>query len=112
MLPLQSYLDTLLGNDADVDSLATDQVEDGLLRLEDAALILVGGCAYLLDEDNGQLAMARMARLPLNSRIQAMGRQLLQHRRMQGTMMVNAANVLQRVWRRRQLRAAASMLPV
>jgi hypothetical protein len=100
---LQGYLDMLLGNDADVDTLGSDQLEEGLVRLEDAALLLVGGCEYLLEEGDGQLALARMARLPLGGRIKAMGQQLLRHRRMQSAMVENAANVLQRVWRRRQL---------
>jgi hypothetical protein len=100
---MQGYLDMLLGNDADVDTLGSDQLEEGLVRLEDAALLLVGGCEYLLEEGDGQLALARMARLPQGSRIKAMGQQLLRHRRMQSAMVGNAANVLQRVWRRRQL---------
>lgn len=93
----------LLGNDADVDTLGSDQVEEGLVRLEDAALLLVGRCEYLLEDAEGQLALARMTRLPPGVRIKAMGQQLLRHRRMQSAMVENAANVLQRVWRRRQL---------
>ncbi|WIA33826.1 hypothetical protein OEZ86_006935 [Tetradesmus obliquus] len=102
----QGYLDSLLGADADVEALASDHLEGGLVRLEDAALLLVGGCggiAYLLEEQDPQLALARMQRLPLGGRIKAMGQQLLRHRRMEPAMVENAANVLQRVWRRRQL---------
>ncbi|WIA13678.1 hypothetical protein OEZ85_007238 [Tetradesmus obliquus] len=102
----QGYLDSLLGADADVEALASDQLEGGLVRLEDAALLLVGGCGgieYLLEEQDPQLALARMQRLPLGGRIKAMGQQLLRHRRMEPAMVENAANVLQRVWRRRQL---------
>lgn len=103
---MQGYLDSLLGADADVEALASDQLEGGLVRLEDAALLLVGGCGgieYLLEEQDPQLALARMQRLPLGGRIKAMGQQLLRHRRMEPAMVENAANVLQRVWRRRQL---------
>jgi hypothetical protein len=103
----QSYVESLLGSQADSGGPASQALEQGLLRLEDAALITLSGCSYLLalPQDNGQqaaLALARMARLPLGAQIGAMGAELLLHRRCQDGMTGNAAAVLQRVWRARQ----------
>jgi hypothetical protein len=109
LITLQSYLDSILGSDVTGDSFDSDQLEDGLGRLEDAALILVNGCGYLLDGPE-QLEVARMARLPLSKHLQAMGRQLLQHRRMADTMVSHAAAVLQRVWRQRQAEHSRAVL--
>jgi hypothetical protein len=100
--PTQGYVDGLLSNEAQVDTLHSDQLEEGLLRLEDVALILVCGCSYLLAEQSPGLAMARTVRLPLGAQISTMGKQLLTHRRMHDSMTANAAAVLQRVWRARQ----------
>lgn len=96
---LQSYLDSFLGADIDVESIGPDQLEDGLVRLEDAALILLGNCSYLLDEmEDKHLAKARMARLPMNSHVKTMGRQLVQHRKMKENIVLAAALVMQRAW--------------
>lgn len=99
---LQGYVDGLLNSEAQVDTLHSDQLEDGLLRLEDVALILVCGCSYLLAEDSQEMALARTVRLPQGAQITALGKQLLTHRRMRDSMVSNAAAVLQRVWRARQ----------
>lgn len=98
----QGYVDGLLSSEAQVDTLHGNQLEEGLLRLEDVALILVCGCSYLLAEQSPGLAMARTVRLPLGAQISTMGKQLLTHRRMHDSMTANAAAVLQRVWRARQ----------
>jgi hypothetical protein len=95
-------MDGLLSSDAQVDTLHSDQLEEGLLRLEDVVLILVGGSSYLLAEDSQELAMARTLRLPLGAQIATMGKQLLTHRRMHEGMVANAVAVIQRVWRARQ----------
>jgi hypothetical protein len=95
-------VDGLLSSEAQVDTLNSDQLEGGLLRLEDTALILVHGCGYLLADDSQELAAARTLRLPLGAQITALGRQLLTHRRMRDGMVANAASVLQRIWRARQ----------
>lgn len=105
---VQSYVDGLLSSEAAVDTLHSEQLEEGLLRLEDVALILVCGCNYLLAEDSQTLAMARTMRLPLGAQIATMGKQLLTHRRMQDSMVLNAAAVLQRVWRARQRQRQAA----
>lgn len=104
----QSYVDGLLSNEAHVDTLHSDQLEEGLLRLEDVALIMVCGCGYLLAENTQGMALARTLRLPLDTQIATMGKQLLTHRRMQDGMVMNAAAVLQRVWRSRQRQRQAS----
>eukprot|EP00878_Enallax_costatus_P005108 GHUV01005370.1.p1 GENE.GHUV01005370.1~~GHUV01005370.1.p1 ORF type:complete len:604 (+),score=218.67 GHUV01005370.1:107-1918(+) len=99
----QSYLSSLLSNETVLEALDPDQLEDGLVRLEDAALILVDRCNYLLDDGaNKDLAAARMARLPLNSHVKVLGQQLLRHRNMKEGMVVSAALVMQRTWLRRQ----------
>lgn len=105
---VQSYVDGLLSSEAAVDTLHSEQLEEGLLRLEDVALILVCGCSYLLAEDSQTLTMARTMRLPLGAQIATMGKQLLTHRRMQDSMVLNAAAVLQRVWRARQRQRQAA----
>lgn len=106
----QRYLDGVLAPGADEDGAASAQLEEGLARLEDAALIVTGGrsIAYLLAPEDGGLALARMTRLPLSAQLPAMGAVLLQHRRMAGTMAVHAARVLQAAWRRRQREARAA----
>lgn len=62
-------MDGLLSSEAEVDTLNSDQLEEGLLRLEDVALILVHGCSYLLAEDSQELAAARTLRLPLGAQV-------------------------------------------
>jgi hypothetical protein len=47
----QAYVDGLLSSEAQANTLHSDRLETGLLRLEDAALILVCDCSYLLAED-------------------------------------------------------------
>jgi hypothetical protein len=99
---VQAYMDGLLSSDAQVDTLHSDQLEEGLLKLEDVVLILVGGSSYLLAEESQELAMARTLRLPLGAQIATIGKQLLTHRRMHEGMVANAVAVIQRVWRVRQ----------
>lgn len=93
----------MLSNEADTEALESDQLEDGLVRLEDAALILVGGCSYLIDDmGHPELSAARMARLPQSSHMRMLGQQLVRHNRMKEGMVVSAALVLQRIWLRRK----------
>lgn len=103
VLLMQTYLSNLLSNDTGLEAMDPDQLEEGLVRLEDAALILVDRCNYLLDDgSNKALLAARMARLPLNSHMKVLGQQLLRHRHMKDGMVVSAALVMQRTWLRRQ----------
>lgn len=100
---MQSYLSSLLGKEAETQSLESDQLEDGLVRLEDAALILVGGCNYLIDEmSRKDLSVARLARLPQSCHMKALGQQLVRHNRIKEGMVVSAALVMQRIWLRRR----------
>lgn len=99
---LQGYLEQTLGNSPEQEQDAEQSsLEDQLCRLEDAAILLLKRPQYIMS-DSRHIALARLQRIPLQLRMQTMGRQLIMYRGMSETMENHAAYVLQQLWRQRQ----------
>jgi hypothetical protein len=109
VVAVQMFLDAALGTGGGRPLLSSDVLEDGLARLEDAALLLGGRSDYALAEGGVgpsplSLADVRLARLPRGARVRELARRLRVQRCMAEDARAHAARVLQAAWRARAAR--------
>lgn len=78
-------------------------IEHKLCRLEDALLLLLGNDSYLMAESKS-LALQRLKRIPLQTRLKQVNSMLVVHRELREHMEHNAAFVVQQQWRMRRRR--------